>query len=98
MKKKVQRDGHWVWEKPVFAKTVTHSLPDGTELKVKAGTQVIDRFWRDLRGHLEGVSSKVGSETLRRRIRSAQWVYWMRGHDLWEKTGEMLKDVMARRE
>jgi len=95
-KKRIGHGGRsgW-WNKPTFVKTVTHTLPDGQKLRVKAGTQIIDRFWRHLRSHLEGNTAGVGSATLRRRVRSAQWTYWHKGDDLWAKTGELLQSLMA---
>jgi hypothetical protein len=60
-KKMVVVNGVRQWVRPKLGKTVVHRLPDGEKLAVKAGTQVIDRFWRHLREHLHGVSACVGS-------------------------------------
>ena len=94
-KKRVVRSGRIVWANPAFVKTVTHTLPDGEKLRVKAGTQIIDRFWRHLRSHLEGHTAGVGSATLRHRVRSAQWTYWHKGADFWKKTGELFQSLMV---
>lgn len=94
-KKRIGHGGRSGWNNPTFVKTVTHTLPDGQKLRVKAGTQIIDRFWRHLRSHLEGHTAGVGSATLRRRVRSAQWTYWHKGDDLWAKTGELFQSLMA---
>ena len=94
-KKRMKVRGKIVWVKPTFVKVVTHKMPDGTLLNVKAGTQVIDRFWRQLRSQLEGSHAPVGSSSLRHRVRSAQWVYWNTGKDLWKETGEMLRKMMS---
>ena len=58
---------------------------------MKAGTQVIDRAWQFVKNHMKGVSAKPGSPQLAAAVRSAQWLYWNRGQDLWAKTGCMLK-------
>ena len=52
-----------------------------------AGTQIIDRLWREIRSELKGVSSSVDSDAIRMRVRSAQWHFWNRGEDLWLQTG-----------
>ena len=94
-KKRVQtKDGKWIWVKPHFVRLVANVLPNGKVLHVKTGTQIIDRVWQHVRKHLEGNYSKVGSSSLRQSIRSAQWVYWNRGEDLWKQTGLMLKELM----
>jgi hypothetical protein len=91
-KKRVKIGGTWRWIKPKFVKLHTHYLPpNGRKLVVKAGTQIIDRFWSHLRSHLRSGPRRPGSINLRRRVRSAQWTYWYRGQDLWAKTCEMLK-------
>lgn len=92
-KKKVVVDGVTTWIKPKFVKTFTHTLPGGKHLKVKGGTQVIDRFWSHLRSRLAHRSAKPGSWALRRRIRSAQWSYWNKDQNLWERTGQMLHSL-----
>lgn len=41
-----QRNGGKItWVKPRYTKPWTHTLPEGKKLTVKAGTQIIDRFW-----------------------------------------------------
>lgn len=68
----------------IYTKLCTHPLPNGKEIRVKAGTQVIDRFWGHVRAYLKHAARRVGSCTLRRKIRSAaQWTYWHRGENLW---------------
>ena len=50
----VKRDGKFVWVKPHYTKIFTHKLKSGKKVKVKGGTQIINRFWRKLREFLEG--------------------------------------------
>ena len=90
-KKRVKVGKKWVWKKPVYVRLAKHVLPDGSKLTVKAGTQVIDRTWRFLRAHLRGLNSRPGAFRLSAAIRSAQWLYWKRGADLWKETGVLLK-------
>jgi hypothetical protein len=90
-KKKIMIKGKSKWALPKYVKTFKHKLPDGSFLRVKGGTQVIDRFWGTLRKHLGTTHRQPGSPQLRRKIRCAQWLYWNRGKNLWEETGSMLK-------
>ena len=92
-KKRVKVQGKWVWKKPNYTKVVIHKLADGRKLKVKAGTQVIVLAWRCLRSNLEGFSKAPGSNRFASAVRSAQWLYWNRGNDLWLATGAILKDL-----
>ena len=66
------------------------SLPDGKKLKVKSGTQIIDRCWQHLRSHLKYAPRFPGNDVMIRKIRSAQWVYWQKGKSLWTATGAMM--------
>jgi len=90
-KKRVKVNGKWRWKMPVYTKVWYHKLPSGKTLKVKAGTQVIDRTWQFVRKHIHGVSAAPGSVCLTAAIRSAQFAYWNRGKDMWAATGEMLR-------
>ena len=93
-KKKVKcADGNYKWLKPKYTKITTHVLPGGRKLKTMAGTQIIARAWKFMRKYLQNRAFKVGSSALRRRLRSAQWVYWMRDQVLWKKTGEMISSM-----
>ena len=89
-KKRIEVNGDSVWIKPKYTRIVKHRLPGGEEVMVQAGTQVIDRFWRFLREKLQGRSSAVGSDTLLRRIRAAQWAFWHREQDLWIELGRSM--------
>eukprot|EP00969_Alexandrium_andersonii_P125767 5560203-Alexandrium_andersonii.AAC.1 len=71
MKKKVKRGNKYVRLLPKYTRTFTHALPDGNSLKVKGGTQLIDRFWRMLRARLRGNSARPGSRALACAIRAA---------------------------
>ena len=76
MKKMVTIKGKRTWRNPFYSKNFTHTLPDGSSITVRGGSQVIDRFWRTLRSALVGRSCRVGSHAFERRIRSCQWNYW----------------------
>jgi hypothetical protein len=92
-KKKVIIKGKAVWVRPKYVKVVSHKLPSGRILHVKAGTQIIDRLWQHLRAVIKHRSG-AGSSQLLRRIRSAQWLYWHKGDDLWAETGKMLRRLL----
>jgi hypothetical protein len=93
-KKRIMLNGKSVWVSPHYTKVIKHVLPDTKKtLWVKAGTQIIDRCWRHLRGFLSGRSSRVGSKNIRYRIRFAQWVYWYRNKDLWKEAGSVFSKV-----
>lgn len=94
-KKKVIVKGKAHWAKPHYTKVYVHKLPNGKEVKVRAGTQIIDRFWGMLRQTLRNIPRKPGSALLHRKIRSLQWIYWHRGQDLWKATGAMLQSLFC---
>ena len=96
-KKKLVKIGKkMVWVRPKFAKLVTHRLPGVRQpVKVKAGTQIIDRFWAHLRAHLKYCVRTPGSTALKNRVRSAQFTYWCKGEDMWAKTGEMIQTLSS---
>eukprot|EP00972_Heterocapsa_arctica_P057142 8431848-Heterocapsa_arctica.AAC.1 len=77
--------------KPKYVETKTHKLPDGKSLKVKTGTQVIDRAWRFIKDRLVNCSAMPGSRDLMVKIRAAQWSYWHRNDDMWAAAGEMIQ-------
>ena len=72
-KKRVVVAGKATWVNPRYTKSWTHTLPGGKKLHVRAGTQIIDRFWGHLRTYLKHAPRKVGSTALMRKIRAAQW-------------------------
>ncbi|CAK0872032.1 unnamed protein product [Prorocentrum cordatum] len=86
-KKRVNKNGKWVWMKPCYARLATHKLPCGRKLRTKAGSQVIDSAWKYIRSTLGGQTMVPNSETAATAIRSAQWLYWHRGKDLWAEMG-----------
>ncbi|CAE7639351.1 unnamed protein product, partial [Symbiodinium sp. CCMP2456] len=90
-KKKIKIGNKVMWVKPHFTKVYQLSIPGGKTLRVKSGTQIIDRCWRHLREHIKNSPRSPGNTVLMRKIRSAQWVYWQKGKSLWTATGEMLK-------
>ena len=92
-KKKVTIKGKTLWVKPKYVALVAHHMPDGTTVKAKSGTQIIDRAWSYIRTHIKNRGAYVGKNSLRPRIRSAQWCYWHRGDDMWAQTGLMLQSL-----
>lgn len=89
-KKRLVKNGKVSWLLPTYAKVTTHKLSNGDNLKVKAGTQIIDGFWRILKRYLGNTPQKPGSRALARKVRSAQWAYWYKSDNLWQRTGDML--------
>ena len=63
-KKKMLVKGKQVWVKPHYTKIWEHKLPCGKRVTVKAGAQIIDRFWGHLRTSLKYAPRKVGSIAL----------------------------------
>eukprot|EP00438_Fugacium_kawagutii_P017962 Skav200462 [mRNA] locus=scaffold5059:65825:76052:- [translate_table: standard] len=95
-KKKQVRKGKVKCSAPQYVWVVTHKLPGSKTLKVKAGTQHIDRAWRFIKERIRrNQKIKAGTKAIRARIRGAQYEYWLRGCDLWLKTGELAKDAMS---
>lgn len=94
-KRRVKRGMKWVWVKPVYVKMFTHKLKDGTVIKTKGGTQIIDRAWRFIKERLRlNQHGKASSKQLAAQIRSAQYEYWHRNEDLWVCTGQLLEEYM----
>jgi len=95
-KKRVKKSGKWVWTKPTFVKIVTHKLPGGKALKVKAGTQHIDRCWKFIKERVcKGTHSRADRKRLQFKIRAAQYEYWYHGADMWKCTGDLVHDYMS---
>lgn len=92
-KKKVTIRGKAVWVQPRYVKLFQHTCPDGTMIRAQGGTQIIDRAWQFIRKHLGNRSLRVDNANMTDRVRSAQWVYWHRGADLWLSTGQMLQTL-----
>eukprot|EP00971_Amphidinium_carterae_P303818 6036872-Amphidinium_carterae.1 len=91
--KKKMKVGKWKWVKPVYTKLTTHRLPDGTKLKTKAGSQILDRAWQFIKDHLDGLHIIRGSGKSELAIRSAQWLYWNRNSDTWLATASMVQSL-----
>ena len=75
----------------------TVKLPDGEELQVKAGTEIIDGFWATLRAMVgrKGINTgkqgdNVKRETLYRTVRFAQWKHWYYNADRFKIFGTYL--------
>ena len=83
-KKRVKVRGVWKWLVPRYTKIVTHKVPNSKKtLRVKSGTQIIDRCWRFLKDRVTlNQNAKVGSHMLRCKLRSAQYQYWLKNQDL----------------
>lgn len=64
-KKKILVNGKQRWVRPHYTKSYTHTLPNGKKIRVKAGAQVIDRFWGHVRAYLKHSPRRVGSCKLR---------------------------------
>ena len=94
-KKRIMVAGKATWVKPRYTKKWTHTLPGGKKLHVRAGTQIIDRFWGHLRTYLKHAPRKVGSATLMRKIRAAQWTYWYSKKNAWTSTATMLRELRS---
>ena len=90
-KKRVKVRGKWKWQAPRYVKVVEHKLPGTNKnIRVKAGTQVIDRCWRFLKERLSlNQNTKAGSSLLRSKLRSAQYQYWYKNADMWVATGSL---------
>lgn len=74
----------------------THKLPGGKRLKVKCGTQHIDRCWKFIKERMaKGAHVQAVSMTLNRNIRSAQYEYWHRGDDMWELVSSYMSEIIA---
>ena len=69
-KKRVIIKGKAKWIKPHYTKIYKHKLPDGKHVVVKAGAQIIDRFWGLLRQRLKHICRKPGSVLLQRNLRA----------------------------
>ena len=94
-KKRVKKNGKWVWLKPTFVRISKHKLPDGRRISCKAGTQIVDRAWKFIKARLSrNQYVKASSLLLAAQIRSAQWEYWNRQRDLWLCTGHVVASYM----
>ena len=94
-KRRVKRSAKWVWVKPVYVKILTHKLIDGTVIKTKGGTQIIDRAWHFIKEHLRfNQHGNASFKQLAAQIRGAQYEYWHRNEDLWVCTGQLLEEYM----
>ncbi|CAK0887243.1 unnamed protein product [Prorocentrum cordatum] len=93
-KKREKIGRKWVWLKPVYSMAVTHKLPDGSKIRVKAGTQIIDRAWRSIKTFIGTRTDLPGSRRLAASVRSAQFEYWNKGKDMWAATADAIWEVM----
>ena len=79
--------------KPHFTKVFNLKVPGGGKLRVKSGTQIIDRFWGHVRAHAKYAPRVPGNQVLRRKIRSAQFTYWHKNQNAWKATAKMLQNL-----
>ena len=90
-KRRVHMNGVWKWLKPVYTKVVKHKLPDTRKtIKVQAGTQYIDGFWRILKANVR-VWTKANAALLRKLVRTSQLRYWSRGKDFYVEAAKAIK-------
>ena len=95
-KKKGKVNGKTVWIKPHYTKIYNLTLPNGKKLAVKFGTQIIDRFWGFLRTQSKHADRKPRNIMLRRKIRSAQWLFWSKNcTNLWKAPGDMIATLCS---
>ncbi|CAE7406455.1 unnamed protein product [Symbiodinium sp. CCMP2456] len=94
-KKRVMLKGQVRWIKPHFTKVYDLKLPEGGKLRVKSGTQIIDRFWGHVRSYIRRAPRKPGNPVLRRKLRAAQFTYWNKGRNAWKAVGDMLLKLYA---
>ena len=95
-KKLVVKHGVRTWLKPKYSVVVAHTLPNSSTLRVKSGSQIIDRFWSHLRTFTKSRSrASPGTQSLRRRVRMAQWTYWHHSKALWSHAGRAIAGTTA---
>ena len=84
LQKHIKVKGKWRWQLEKYVRIATHKVPGTkTVLKVKAGTQVIDRAWRYLNDRIVlNQNCTAGLKRLRSKLRSAQYLCWYRQKDL----------------
>ena len=83
-----------VGAKPHYNKVMNLTLPNKTKLKVKSGTQIIDRFWGRLRNYVKYTNRTPGNTVLTRKVRAAQFTYWFKGKNAWKSAGTMLAKLL----
>ena len=83
-KKRVKAaNGKWGWVSPKYVKIALHKLPKIGTLKVKAGTQIIDRCRRYLKDRVHlNQHSKAGTQLIKDKLRAAQYQYWHKDSDM----------------
>ncbi|CAE7779757.1 unnamed protein product [Symbiodinium sp. CCMP2456] len=97
-KKRVKVNGKLRWLNPKYVGIVTHKIPGTQEtLKVKSGTQIIDRAWRFLKDRIAmNQHCKAGSSLLRGKLRSAQREYRFKNQDLWLACGDLCRESLRK--
>ena len=97
-KKRKVIKGKMRWVKPAYVKVVKHKLAGTNKvLKVKGGTQVIDRAWRYIKERLTlNQNTIVGSRLLLAQIQAAQYQYWYKNEDPWMMACKLAQFSMAK--
>ena len=97
-KKRKVMNGKVRWVNPTYVRVVQHKLPNTSKVvKVKAGTQIIDRAWRFIKDRLTlNQSTRAGSRLLRAQIQAAQYQYWFMRDDPWARACDLSKCFMER--
>ena len=73
-KKRIKVKGKWRWQRPTYVRMTSHRPLPGTKktVKVKVGTQTIDRAWRYFKDRIVlNQHCRAGSRRLRAKLRSA---------------------------
>lgn len=78
------------WVKPAYVKLAHFTLEDSSALTVKAGTQLIDGWWRILRREL-ALCSKSSTAMVKLAVSAAQFTCWHRGENIWEEVGKVIQ-------
>ena len=86
------------WVKPTYVKVMKHKLPGTNKVvKVKGGTQIIDRAWRYIQDRLTlNQNTRAGSTLLRAQIQAAQYQYWYKNEDPWAMACKLVQFKMAK--
>ena len=91
-KRPITVNGQRLWVKPQFVRLKVHRLPSRPKIKVKSGTQTIDRAWRSLKSGVRNANLRPNSDKPRMRIRASQHRCWNAGKCQRKGIGVVLAD------